>query len=69
MTTTPETKSKLPFEHTSKLKKTFDRPHPVRLLPGSQFGYPGNHFRIGFGRENMPEALARLEAFVEGQSP
>jgi aspartate/methionine/tyrosine aminotransferase len=37
----------------------------VLLLPGSQFGQPGNHFRIGFGRENLPEALARLEAFAE----
>src|SRR6185369_16151435 len=38
----------------------------VLLLPGSQFDYPGDHFRIGFGRRNMPEALARLERF--GQS-
>jgi aspartate/methionine/tyrosine aminotransferase len=37
----------------------------VLLLPGSQFGDPGDHFRIGFGRENLPEALARLEAFAE----
>jgi len=37
----------------------------VLLLPGSQFGDPGNHFRIGFGREDLPEALARLEAFAE----
>lgn len=37
----------------------------VLLLPGSQFQHPGNHFRIGFGRENLPEALARLDAFVE----
>ena len=36
----------------------------VLLLPGSQFGHPGNHFRIGFGRENLPEALARLDAFA-----
>ena len=36
----------------------------VLLLPGSQFGFPGNHFRIGFGREDLPQALARLEAFV-----
>jgi aspartate/methionine/tyrosine aminotransferase len=35
----------------------------VLVLPGSQFGYPGNHFRIGFGRRNMPEALARFERF------
>jgi aspartate/methionine/tyrosine aminotransferase len=38
----------------------------VLLLPGSQFGYPGNHFRIGFGRENMAAGLARLEAFIGG---
>jgi Aspartate/tyrosine/aromatic aminotransferase len=36
----------------------------VLLLPGSQFGHPGNHFRIGFGRQDMPDALARLEAFA-----
>jgi aspartate/methionine/tyrosine aminotransferase len=40
----------------------------VLLLPGSQFGYPGNHFRIGFGRENLPEGLARMERFVESAS-
>ena len=37
----------------------------VLLLPGSQFGQPGNHFRIGFGRTNLPEALGRLQAFAE----
>ena len=36
----------------------------VLLLPGSRFGQPGNHFRIGFGREDLPEALARLESFA-----
>jgi aspartate/methionine/tyrosine aminotransferase len=36
----------------------------VLLLPGSQFGHPGNHFRIGFGREDLPMALERLEAFL-----
>ncbi|MEX1170175.1 MAG: aminotransferase class I/II-fold pyridoxal phosphate-dependent enzyme [Chloroflexota bacterium] len=36
----------------------------VLLLPGSQFGHPGNHFRLGFGRANLPEALAHLEAFA-----
>jgi aspartate/methionine/tyrosine aminotransferase len=35
----------------------------VLILPASQFGYPGNHFRIGFGRRDMPEALAKLERF------
>ena len=37
----------------------------VLLLPGSQFGYPGNHFRLGFGRTDLPKALARLESFAE----
>jgi aspartate/methionine/tyrosine aminotransferase len=36
----------------------------VLLLPGSQFGHPGNRFRIGFGRADLPEALARLESFA-----
>ena len=34
----------------------------VLLLPGSQFGFGGNHFRLGFGRTDLPEALDRLEA-------
>ena len=37
----------------------------VLLIPGSQFEYPGNHFRLGFGRTDLPEALGRLEAFAE----
>jgi aspartate/methionine/tyrosine aminotransferase len=37
----------------------------VLLLPGSRFGYPGNHFRIGFGRSDMPDALERLDAFLD----
>ena len=36
----------------------------VLLLPGSQFGHGGNHFRLGFGRTDLPEALARVEAFA-----
>jgi aspartate/methionine/tyrosine aminotransferase len=39
----------------------------VLLLPGSQLGHPGNHFRIGFGRENLPAAVERLEAFLDGE--
>jgi len=37
----------------------------VLLLPGSRFGYPGDHFRIGFGRTDLPVALERLEAVVD----
>ena len=36
----------------------------VLILPGSQFGQPGNLFRLGFGRTDLPEALTRLEAFA-----
>jgi aspartate/methionine/tyrosine aminotransferase len=36
----------------------------VLLLPGSQFSYPGNHFRLGYGRRDMADGLARLEAFA-----
>ena len=37
------------------------------LLPGGVYGQPGSHFRIGFGRRNMPEALERLERFIDGR--
>lgn len=36
----------------------------VLLAPGSIFGHPGNHVRLGFGRMDMPVALERLEAFL-----
>lgn len=39
----------------------------VLLLPGSVYDYPGNYFRIGFGKKNMPEALQRLETFVKNR--
>lgn len=35
----------------------------VLVMPGNQFNYSNNHVRIGFGRENMPEALAKLEEY------
>ena len=37
----------------------------VMLLPGSVYGHPGNHFRLGFGRRNFLEALERLDRFAE----
>jgi aspartate/methionine/tyrosine aminotransferase len=33
----------------------------VLLLPGSVFGDRDNHFRVGFGRADLPEAVAHLE--------
>jgi aspartate/methionine/tyrosine aminotransferase len=41
----------------------------VLLAPGSIFGHPGNHFRLGFGRTDLPVALGRLEAFTERALP
>ena len=37
----------------------------VLLLPGSQFGFGGNHFRLGFGRTDLPVALDRFERHAE----
>ncbi len=36
----------------------------VLLLPGSRFDHPGNHFRVGFGREDLAVALEGLERFA-----
>jgi aspartate/methionine/tyrosine aminotransferase len=41
----------------------------VLLLPGSRFGHPGNHFRIGFGRTDLPEAVAGLERHLARVGP
>ena len=37
----------------------------VLLLPGTVYDDPGNHFRIGFGRKNLPGAMGRLEGFLQ----
>jgi aspartate/methionine/tyrosine aminotransferase len=31
------------------------------ILPGRVYGHPGEHFRLGFGRRDLPEALRRIE--------
>jgi aspartate/methionine/tyrosine aminotransferase len=36
----------------------------VLLLPGTVFGPEYNHFRIGFGRSDLPRALERLNGFL-----
>lgn len=36
----------------------------VLLLPGKYYDYDAAHFRMGFGRANCPEAMARLEAWL-----
>ena len=37
----------------------------VLIMPGTVFADTGNHFRLGFGRTNMPEALDRFERYAE----
>lgn len=34
----------------------------VLIMPGTVFDYPGNYYRIGFGRKDMPDVLKRFEA-------
>ena len=36
----------------------------VLLLPGSMYEDSGNHFRLGLGRKNLPEAIVRFEEFL-----
>jgi aspartate/methionine/tyrosine aminotransferase len=38
----------------------------VLIAPASIFGHPGNNFRLGFGRTDLPIALAGLETFMDG---
>ena len=36
----------------------------VLLLPGMMYDDAGNHFRIGLGRKNLPQAVGRLEEYL-----
>ncbi len=36
----------------------------VLLLPGSVYDDTGNHFRLGLGRKNLPQAVEQLEVFL-----
>jgi aspartate/methionine/tyrosine aminotransferase len=37
----------------------------VMIVPGSLFDFPGNHFRLGLGRKNLPEAFERVAAYLK----
>lgn len=37
----------------------------IMVLPSTVYDYDDKHFRIGFGRENMPEALQEFENYVQ----
>ena len=36
----------------------------VMLLPSTVYDYDNKHFRLGFGRDNFPEALAKFEDYI-----
>lgn len=38
----------------------------IMLLPSTVYDYDDEHMRLGFGRENMPEALGKLREWLEG---
>ena len=40
----------------------------VLLLPGSMYDYSRNHFRLGLGRKNLPQAVERLEEYLLKQN-
>lgn len=40
----------------------------VLIVPGSIFDHGGNHFRVGFGRRNMPQALQHFEDFIDSRT-
>ena len=37
----------------------------VLLLPGTMYDFDDKHFRIGFGKKNLPEALKKLEEYIK----
>jgi len=37
----------------------------VMIVPASLFDFQGNHFRVGLGRRNLPEALAHVEVYLK----
>ena len=41
----------------------------IMLLPSTVYDYDDRHFRVGFGRENMPEALGRFREFLQPPAP
>jgi aspartate/methionine/tyrosine aminotransferase len=43
---------------------TLVRQAGVLLLPGTMYDDSKNHFRIGLGRKNLPQAVERLEEYL-----
>ncbi len=52
-------------KNTDLLSKKLIEKKGILLMPSSKFQYDKNHFRIGFGRKNMAEALKLFDQFCE----
>jgi aspartate/methionine/tyrosine aminotransferase len=39
--------------------------HSVMIVPGSIFDFPGNYFRLGFGRKNFARGIEVFEEFLQ----
>ncbi len=52
-------------KNTDEFSRDLLKSKGVLLMPSSNYDYDDRHFRIGFGRKNMPEALLKLEEYLE----
>jgi hypothetical protein len=48
-------------------ERLMDKQHTI-LMPASIYSYNSNHFRIGFGRKNMPECLDQFKTFLHHEN-
>jgi aspartate/methionine/tyrosine aminotransferase len=39
----------------------------VLLLPGTMYDDTGNHFRVGLGRKNLPQAVERVDDYLRSE--
>ena len=44
--------------------KWYNEKKGVLLMPSTQFNYGTSHFRIGFGRKNLPDALQHFDNYM-----
>jgi aspartate/methionine/tyrosine aminotransferase len=51
--------------NVEKFTEEFAKKEHVLVWPGMVFNYPGNNFRISYGRTWMPEGLERLKHFAD----
>ena len=51
--------------NVEKFTEAYAKQEHVMVWPGMVFNYPGNNFRISYGRTWVPEGLRRLKHFVD----